>query len=217
VEVESTKLKRETAHRKQLQRELATTKRKLKRTRAELESAQAWIDGLEQRMRRIQQSPPYRFASRLWRLRAGLRAPLREQDGEARAPRKPESDPESWLSEKESHKDQPGAAGLSPSIGISRSVALLGSPSDEQLASTLAELRDQGQAGPELLVVTDSDALSALDQFDCRYEYVPPREDWEQLLGRDAGEYEDFLRRRLEMIGAQHGVTVDEADVGARN
>jgi hypothetical protein len=178
VEVESTKLKRETAHRKQLQRELATTKRKLKRTRAELESAQAWIDGLEQRMRRIQQSPPYRFASRLWRLRAGLRAPLREQDGEARAPRKPESDPESWLSgkepHKEPHKDQPGAAVLSPSIGISRSVALLGSPSDEQLASTLAELRDQGQAGPELLVVTDSDALSALDQFDCRYEYVPP-------------------------------------------
>jgi hypothetical protein len=207
VDAESTKLKRETARRKQLQRDLAQAKRKLKSTRAELESAQAWIDALELRTRQIQQSPPYRFASRLWRLRARLRAPLGGPEGEAPGPRQ-DSDPEAWLPGDQPSQEQEGRAQPSPSTGVSRVVALLGSPSDEQLVNALGEREDE--AGSELLVVTDSDALSALDQFDCRYEYVPPREDWEQLLGRDPGEYGNFLRRRLEMIGVQHGVTVDE-------
>jgi hypothetical protein len=212
VDAESTKLERETARRKQLQRDLVKAKRKLKSARAELESAQAWIDELELRMRQIRQSSPYRFASRLWRLRARLRAPLRGRESEATDP-----DAEAWLSGNEPSQEQEGQAQPSPSTSVSRVVALLESPSDEQLINTLEALGRQGHPDSELLVVTDSDALGALDQFDCRYEYVPPREDWEQLLGRDAGEYENFLRRRLEMIGDQHGVTVDEVTAAARN
>jgi hypothetical protein len=206
----SAKVKREVARRKQLERDLSKAKRKLRRTRAELESAQAWIDELELRMRRIQRSPPYRFASRFWRLKARIRAPLRRREGEPAGPSKAASDSESWIPAGVPDGRQDAEPQPPPSAGVSRAVTLLGLPSDQELTETLEELDRQGLADSELLVITDSDALRSLDQFHCRYEYIPPREDWE-TLGRDASEYEDFLRRRLEMIGAQHGVAVDEA------
>jgi hypothetical protein len=212
----SPKIKQEVARRKQLEKDLAKAKRKLRRTRAELESAQAWIDQLELRMRQIQRSPPYRFASTLWRLSARMRTPLRRHEGEPPGPSEAGSDSEVWISAEEPDGRQDAKPPQPPSTGVSRAVTLLGSPSDQQLTETLTELDRQGRVGSELLVITDSDALRILESFRCRGEYVPPKEDWEKL-GPDAGEYEGFLRRRLEMIGAQHGVTVDEVRAAARN
>jgi hypothetical protein len=203
----STKLKQEVSRRKQLEKDLAKAKRKLKRARDELDSARARIADLEMRVRQIQQSPPYRFASRLWRLRARVGAPLRRRAGEV-AGAGEEITETIWMSA-ERHDGQREEA---PRGAISRAVTLLGVPSEERLAEALADLRRAGLAGSDLLVITDCDALRTLEDSGCRYEYVPPREDWQKLLGPDAGEYDDFLRRRLAMIGALHGVTVEHAD-----
>lgn len=213
----STKLGHEIARRKELERDLVKAKRKLKRTRGELESAQARISDLETRIRRIQQSPPYRVASRLWRVRARLRAPLRgriEREGVGtQADEIPEA--ELWISATAASEAGDTAVERQPDGGVSRAVTLLGRPKEEQLVEALTALRGRGIGGSELLVITDCDALRVLDEFGCRYEYVPPREDWAQLLGRDPRSYDDFLRRRLAMIGTSHGVTVAAGDGAA--
>jgi hypothetical protein len=200
--------------RKQLEKKLKRTKRDLNRSRGELEAAQARIADLEQRLRRIQGSASYRLAFRLWRLKARARAPFQRSARAKLAQAKLEAelqtakDSEIWMSEARLPRPATTATAsrIPDSARLRNAVRLLGGVTEEQLAVTLTELSEKGLTGPDLLVVTDCDALRSLDEYGCHYEYVPPRQDWD-LLGRDPSEYEGFLDRRLAMIGALHGVT----------
>ena len=68
-------------------------------------------------------------------------------------------------------------------------------------------LNGSGPAEREPLVITDCDALRMLDGSGYLYEYIPPREDWEQRLGRDNRGYDEFLRRRLASIAGMYELT----------
>jgi hypothetical protein len=90
--------------------------------------------------------------------------------------------------------------------GPRRPVVLLGGVTEPQLAEALRALAvDEGTDG-EPLVITDCDALRTLDTAGYLYEYIPPREDWERHLPRDAGDYDRFLRRRLASIAGMYGL-----------
>ena len=201
---------------KKLEQKLNKTKRNLNRSRGDLEAAQARIADLEQRLRRIQGSVSYRLASKLWRLRASVRAPF-QRSARAKAAQanfeaelRTAKDSEIWMSDAARPPRPARKATASPLPGGARprnAVRLLGGVTEEELAVTLTELSERGLTGPDLLVVTDCDALRSLNEHGCGYEYVPPRQDWVDLLGRDPSEYEEFLDRRLAMIGTLHGVT----------
>ncbi|MCE3267089.1 MAG: hypothetical protein K0S15_1798 [Solirubrobacterales bacterium] len=200
---------------KQLETKLIKAKRQLNRSRGELEAAQARIADLEQRLRTLQGSATYRLASTLWRLRATARAPFQRSARAKAAQAKLEAelqktkDSEIWMSEARPPRSTRRATAprIPDSVRLRNAVRLLGGVTEDQLAVTLTELSEKGLTGPDLLVVTDCDALRPLDEYGCRYEYIPPRQDWEDLLGRAPGEYEEFLHRRLAMIGKLHGVT----------
>ena len=164
-------------------------------------------------LRQIGASGPYRLAFRLWRLRALLTTPLRRR-GSRRGGAELETGADLTTTADQWLSTGSGSAGETDGTfeerngnpATVRAVRLLGL-TQEQLVRQLAELHEAGLVTAELLVVTDCDALRSLDEYGCQYEYVPPREQWENLLGRDSGEYDDFIHRRMAMIGAVHGVT----------
>lgn len=59
-----------------LRKEVEAARQDLELRTAELETAQARLKQLEHRLRLIHESRPYRFALRMWRIRAKIRAPL---------------------------------------------------------------------------------------------------------------------------------------------
>ena len=231
----------------QLQQELTRTRRDLEIRTAELEAAQARFTELEQRLRRIHESRPYRIAWEAWRIRAKARAPFSRNRREAPALPGPEQDgsaddrlpdgPDEVLYaagytevsdtatderrdrqgrslcsrradfEQEYHGSR-GVRAVDPGqTGPLRPVLLLGGLSEAQLDKALRTLNGSSPAEREPLVITDCDALRMLDASGYLYEYVPPREDWEQRLGRDERGYDEFLRRRLASIAGMYELT----------
>jgi hypothetical protein len=222
-----------------LQRQVDTAREGLELRTAELEAAQARLTELEQRLRLIYQSRPYRFAWRIWRMRARTRASLarlrprasQEQAGtgareiQALAPdevpyaagyaevtKQPLSNGQGGQIAR-AQEARPGFYYGSRGIretdqeqsGPLRAVLLLGGLTEPQLDSALRALALDGPADGEPLVITDCDALRTLDSAGYLYEYIPPREDWERL-GRDGGDYDVFVRRRLALIAGTYGL-----------
>jgi hypothetical protein len=222
-----------------LQRKVDAAREGLELRTAELEAAQARLTELEQRLRLVYQSRPYRFAWRIWRVRARTRASL------SRLRRRASQQPETSLGEMQAlapdevayaagytevtkqslsngHGGQTTAAeearpafyygsrGLRATDqerpGPLHAVLLLGGLTEPQLEIALRALAVDGPADAEPLVITDCDALRTLDSAGCLYEYVPPREDWEQRLGRNADDYDHFVDRRLASIAATYGL-----------
>ena len=231
----------------QLQQELTRTRRDLEIRTAELEAAQARFTELEQRLRLIHESRPYRIAWKAWRIREKARAPFSRnrleaprpgsgQDGAADegglAPGGPDevlyaagytevssapltnaatgqvgAAPSTRDFEQEYHGSR-GVRAVDPGqAGPLRPVLLLGGLSEAQLDKALRALNGSGPAEPAPLIITDCDALRMLDASGYLYEYVPPREDWEQRLGRDERGYDEFLRRRLASIAGMYELT----------
>ena len=227
----------------QLQEELKRTRRDLEIRTAELEAAQARFTELEQRLRRIHESRPYRIALGAWRIRAKARAPFsRRRDAptlpgpeqEGSVDRIPDPDEVLYaagymevsdkpLENGATHKVEASSPGPDPGqeyygsrgvravdpeqIGPLRPVVLLGGVTQAELGKALRTLDGSSPAEREPLVITDCDALRILDGSGYLYEYIPPREDWEQRLGRDDRGYDEFLRRRLASIAGMYGLT----------
>ncbi len=227
-----------------LQTELGRARKDLEIRTAELEAAQARFTELEQRLRLIHESRPYRLAWRLWRIRARARAPFSrlraapagsEQAGSpAAADRIPEPGEVLYAAGYMEVSDQPlknvaaggveaassgrdfeqeyhgsrGVRAVDPEqTGPLRPVLLLGGMTEAELAKALRTLNGRSPAEPEPLIITDCDALRTLDASGYLYEYVPPREDWEQRLGRDGRGYDEFVRRRLASIAGMYELT----------
>lgn len=72
---------------------------------------------------------------------------------------------------------------------------------DRLIASLVADL-DNGPT--QLLVISDCDAVGFAAARGCRFEYLPPREEWEQRFP-DA-DYDAFLARRGESIGESYAI-----------
>ena len=231
----------------QLQQELSRAQRDLEIRTAELEAAQARFTELEQRLRLIHESRPYRIAWKAWRIREKARASFSRnrleaarrgsgQDGAADegglAPGGPDevlyaagytevssapltnaatgqvgAAPSTRDFEQEYHGSR-GVRAVDPGqAGPLRPVLLLGGLSEAQLDKALRALNGSGPAEPAPLIITDCDALRMLDASGYLYEYVPPREDWEQRLGRDGRGYDEFLHRRLALIAGVYELT----------
>lgn len=192
-------------------------RRELDLQRAELSAAQARLGALEQRLRHIQHSPPYRFASKLWRISAWARRRSPDQglrhealelpgprgfaefDSAASAPAGTEEFGE------RSGEDTEAAPRPGLQTDVAAAVYLLGGATEVELAEVLEGLsRDPANSG--VLLITDCDALRRINDYGYRYEYVPSREDWETRLGHDGTAYDDFVARRLRTIGVEHGV-----------
>lgn len=99
---------------------------------------------------------------------------------------------------RESDRDQSGPL---------RAVLLMGDVTQSELESALHALDHRDALDGEPLLVTDCDALKTLDSAGHLYEYIPPRGDWERHLGRNADDYDDFVRRRLASIAGMYGLT----------
>jgi hypothetical protein len=218
--------------REHLEREVSKARGDLALRTQELRSAQARLTDLERTLRRIHDSPPYRLASRMWRTRARTRSLLRLGPGARGAGPELASDAtedsdeviyaagyteldsggppdlgEPEALEESDPEPVDGADEPDPaSIGAERVIQLLGGLTQEQLVRELSELDKKGLVDSGLLVITDCDALRTFDEYQCRAEYIPPRADWERL-GRDSGEYDEFVRRRLLAIAGTHGLT----------
>jgi hypothetical protein len=203
---------------------------------AELEAAQARVTDLEQRLRLIHQSRTYRFAWRMWRMRARMRrllSALRRRTTEegaeeiqALAPDDVPYAPDDTEVTMRSLPDGPGREighprGAQPAFyygsrgvratdpeqsGPLYAVPLLGGLTEAQLARALRALALDGRADGEPIVITDCDALRTLDSAGYLYEYIPPREDWERRLGRNGDDYDDFVGRRLVLIAGTYGL-----------
>ena len=227
----------------QLQQELKRTRRDLEIRTAELEAAQARFTELEQRLRRIHESRPYRIAWGAWRIRAKARAPFsRRRDApalpgpeqEGSVDRIPDPDEVLYAAGYMEVSDKPLKNGATGKVGASspgpdpgqefygsrgvrardpeqmgplRPVLLLGGVTQAELGKALRTLDGSSPAEREPLVITDCDALRILDGSGYLYEYIPPREDWEQRLGRDERGYDEFLRRRLASIAGMYELT----------
>lgn len=56
----------------------------------------------------------------------------------------------------------------------------------------------------DVVVVSDSDAVHLFRKGGCRFEYVPPRDDWEaHFPERD---YDDFVRHRLDSLHGSYRI-----------
>ncbi len=56
----------------------------------------------------------------------------------------------------------------------------------------------------DVVVVSDSDAVHLFRKGGCRFEYVPPRDDWEaHFPDRD---YDTFVRHRLDSLHASYRI-----------
>ena len=227
-------------------KEVEAARKDLELRTAELETAQARLKQLEHRLRLIHESRPYRFAFRMWRIRAKIRAPLSrspagtspdQEEAAADTVRQPpapdqapaaaghskaiaaraedadpvpvenaepasggDADPVSYWGSRGVRETDPGRS------GPLRAVMLLGGLTEPQLDSALRELALNGAAEDEPLVITDCDALRTLDRAGYLYEYIPPREDWENHLRRDGDDYDRFVRRRLASIAGMYGL-----------
>jgi hypothetical protein len=198
-------------------KQIKRLRRELDLQKAELRTAQARVQALERRLRHIQQSPPYRFALRLWRISGWARRrspdqdlgrealelrPLRglaEFDSAASAPAGTEEFGE------RSGEDTEAARRTGLQTDVAAAIYLLGGATEAELVEVLEGLsRDPANSGA--LLITDCDALRRINEYGYRYEYVPPREDWETRLGHDGTAYDDFVARRLRTIGVEHGV-----------
>lgn len=92
-------------------------------------------------------------------------------------------------------------------IGPPHAVLLLGGQTETQLREALDRIGRTDISEAEPLVITDCDALRALDAYGFLYEYIPPREDWTERLGLDESSYLEFLNRRLHSIAGTYGLT----------
>jgi hypothetical protein len=243
VEVEAGRLSEHRADEaptvERLQKEISAARGDLELRTEELQAAQARVTELEQRLRLIHESRPYRFAWRVWRVRARTRGSLsRLRPGASRpSPDQAGAEPETLgLDEvlyaaaysevssaplrsaetaggeqaaeaKEFYYGSRGVRATEPEqTGPLRAVLLLGALTEPQLDSALRALDRHGSAESEPLIITDCDALRRLDSSGYLYEYIPPREDWEQRLERDGAGYDDFVRRRLVSIAGMYGL-----------
>lgn len=183
---------------------------------SELQAAQARAAELEERLRQIQRSRTYRIASRMWRTRARIQAlfsrpPWRTQRV---GPKPAAPEVEDKLPAASAETAEPvvyyGSRGVLAAdrelSGPLHPVLLLGGVTEPQLADALRDLAADGATHGQPLVITDCDALRTLDNAGFLYEYIPPREDWKRHLGRDGGEYDRFLRRRLASIAGMYGL-----------
>lgn len=219
-----------------LQRQAAATREGLELRTAELEAAQARVTELEQSLRLIHQSRTYRVAWRMWRIRARTRAlfsrrrsnasgglaltAAEEIEFQAAPEQEIEAHTEQPLSNGDgsetdaAHDRQPvryyGSRGVratdQESSGPLRAVLLLGGLTERQLDGALRALALDDSADGEPLVVTDCDALRTLDSAGYLYEYIPPRADWGQYLGRNGDDYDAFVRRRVASIVGMYGL-----------
>jgi hypothetical protein len=195
-----------------MQSELSEARRDLALRTAELETVQERVAESEQRLRAIHGSPSYRLAQRWWRMRIAARERLSRASGSDKEPGVYSTGFSPLAAGTDQENGSGGAAkDGNPRRGSERTRAvaavwLLGGLTPEQLVHMLRALSRTGPPASRLLVISDCDAFRALDGFGCQYEFIPPREDWEQLLGRDGTEYEGFVRRRLAAIGDAHGV-----------
>ena len=202
-------LAREVRRRKLLQRDLSEARRSLALRTAELDASQARLAESEQNLRTIRDSPTYRVAQRLWRLRRGTRDWLRFRGNSSSADKQ--------ASVHSAGLSGPGVGDAVSGQGTDKQPAspaqtvaavwLLGGLTSAQLIRMLRALSKSGTPASKLLVITDCDAFQALDGFGCKYEFVPSRQDWELRLGREASEYPEFVRRRLTAIGDAHGLS----------
>jgi hypothetical protein len=223
----------------QLQSEAAAAREDLELRTEELQAAQARVTELEQRLRLIHESRPYRFAWRVWRISSRARASLSRLRPRASRPDQAEAGPETQgpdevlyaaaysevskapLLNADPAAGEPagegkefyyGSRGMRETqakrAGSLRAVQLLGGLTESQVDSALSALEGDGPAESEPLIITDCDALRRLDSSGFLYEYIPPREDWEQVLGRDVTDYDDFVRRRLLSIGSMYGLAI---------
>jgi hypothetical protein len=169
----------------------------LENLQTELAAMQARVTELEHRLRLINQGRTSRVRALFSRLRPGAsreRAQAAAEELQALGP-------------DEVYYGSRGvrAADQEP-LGPLHAVLLLGGLTEPELDSALRALARDGAADGEPLVVTDCDALRMLDRAGYLYEYIPPREDWEQRLGRDGDDYDDFLHRRLASIAGLYGL-----------
>jgi hypothetical protein len=204
---------------KRLQQELERVRGELQLRTAALEAEQARSEGLKQRLQEIQESRSYRMAWRLWRIRNRARAPLsragsgspRSGQDDASEAAEPPTDAPAPSTGRDFDQEFHGSRGVrsagSERNGPLHAVLLLGGPTEAQLREALDPLgkTDMGEAEP--LVITDCDALRALDAYGYLYEYIPPREDWTERLGLDESSYLEFLNRRLHSIAGLYGLT----------
>jgi hypothetical protein len=199
-------------------KQIKRLRREVELQRGELRAAQARVGALEQRLRRIQQSRPYRFAWTLWRFSAWARRRSPDQD------RRQEALEMRRFGEFAEFDSAPSAPAVTEEFGelsgeaaealpdtvlqtdVAAAVYLLGGVTEVELVEVLEGLRRDHPANAGVLVITDCDALRRIDEYGYRYEYVPSREDWEKRLGHDGTGYDDFVARRLRTIGVEHGV-----------
>lgn len=74
---------------------------------------------------------------------------------------------------------------------------------ERALAELLPDLvRRAGDDPSRVLVVSDCDAVHLVAAAGCRFEYVPPREDWERHM--PGADHEAFAGRRVDSILAAY-------------
>jgi len=95
----------------------------------------------------------------------------------------------------------PARPSASDGRGVELLIVALGM-TESQLQSLLETLSGpSGRALEGVLLVIDTDAFGLMREAGCRFEFVPPREDWQRHFPDNA--YEDFVRARLtELQGA---------------
>jgi hypothetical protein len=72
----------------------------------------------------------------------------------------------------------------------------------------LARLLDRLVAGPDeparVLVISDCDAVELAAARGCRFEHLPPREEWERRFPE--ADYDGFLARRAKSIRESYAI-----------
>jgi hypothetical protein len=205
------KLAREVTRRKQLQSELSKARRDLALRTAELDAIRSRAADADQRLRRIEASGSYRLASRLWQVR---RRALARVTGKGRSdPTNGEGVYAAGVAELGGPERPDAVAAQTDGVGSRsatespvRAVWLLGGLTPKQLVRMVSAITRGAGDPARTLVISDCDAFRVLDGFGCLYEFIPPRVDWELRLGRDGGDYDGFVRRRLSTIAQTYGL-----------